>query len=112
MVTPKFSVKEGPANLIQTRGITTTSSVSTLRKLIAKRYLAEGNSDLALPASRRNDRLFGEKAVGRSSSARVAHACMKLMGADYDPRTDSVLKAFVRMLAELAEPEMAQECQE
>ena len=101
-ITPQHTVTEGPSNLIKTRGVTTTSSISTLRKLTAKRYLTEGHGLYSLPSSRRNDRLFGEHAVGRSSSSRVAHACMKLVVADYNPREDSCLKAMVRMLAELA----------
>ena len=101
-ITPKHSTTEGPSNLIQTKGVTTTSAISTLRKLTAKRYLTEGHGLYAMPASRRNDRLFGEHAIGRSSASRVAHACMKLVVADYNPRMDTCVKALVRMLAELA----------
>ena len=94
-----MSVRQGPANLITTRGYGTTMALSTLRKLLTKRYLREGDGLFSVPESRRRERLFGEKGSGRMTCVRAASACMELLGCDYDPRKDTCIKAFVRLLA-------------
>ena len=96
---PQMSVRQGPANLITTRGYGTTMALSTLRKLLAKRYLREGDGLFSVPESRRRERLFGVTGSGRVSSSRAASACMELLGLDYDPRKDTCIKAFLRLLA-------------
>ena len=74
-------------------------ALSTLRKLLGKSYLRRGDGLLALPASRQHERLFGEGGPGRIKRERAATSCLELMGAEYNPRDDTCLKAFVRLLA-------------
>ena len=89
----------GTRYIITTRGYGTTMALSTLRKLLSKRYLREGDGLFSVPESRRRERLFGQTGSGRLSCVRAASACMELLGSDYDPRKDTCLKAFVRQLA-------------
>ena len=75
-------------------------ALSTLRKLLGKSYLRRGDGLFALPASRQHERLFGEGGHGRITRERAASSCLELiMGAEYNPRDDTCLKAFVRLLA-------------
>ena len=61
---------------------------------------------MALPAflllARRAERFFGQ---GRSKTERAGACKMELLGQDYDPRQDTCLKAFVRLLALQAPPQ-------
>ena len=96
------TVKQGPSNLIQTKGYSTTMALSTLNKLLAVRYLRRGDGIESLPASRRRERLFGANGSGRTSSKRAASKCMELLMSsddEYNPREDTCLKAFIRLLA-------------
>ena len=94
--------------LIDTKGYSTSMAVSTLNHLLATKYLRKGDGIIATPASRRAERLFGETGTGRSSRRRRragAKSVEKLMGHDYDPRGDTCIRAFVRLLAEVATTE-------
>ena len=51
-----------------------------------------------LAPTRRHERLMGQ---GRTTYKRVGVKLEKV-GADYDPRSDTCLKAFVRLMAQLA----------
>ena len=53
-------------------------------------------------ASRRRERIFGETGTGRSKYLSTGIK-LEQLGAEYDPRNDTCLRAFVRMLAETAE---------
>ena len=74
-------------------------ALSTLRKLLGKSYLRRGDGLVALPDSRQHERLFGAGGPGRIKRERAAAGCLELMGAEYDPRKDTCIKAFVRLLA-------------
>ena len=57
---------------------------------------------------RRRERVFGATGSGRSKGLSTGIKIEKL-GADYDPREDTVLRALVRMLAETATAGAAEE---
>ena len=62
--------------------------------------LARKVEGISMPDSRRNERIFGSK--GRSSYASSLIKWEKL-GDDYNPREDTCIKAFVRLLAQIAQ---------
>ena len=74
---------------------------STLRKLLGKRYLTQGDGLWATPLSRQKERLFGDTGTGRTSGRRVLRSCAAQPSSEADivPREDSCISAFVRLLA-------------
>ena len=89
--------KQGPAQLVTTKGYSTTMAISTLRSLLIQQYLRRGDGLASIPNSRRKERLFQHgrtklESAGTSAADRAA---------TYDPRSDSCVKAFVQMLAEI-----------
>ena len=90
---------QGPARLITTKGYSTTMSIATLRHLILTQTLRRGDGLYVIPDSRRTERLFGDAGRTKLKSAGIK---LENLGKDYDPREDSCLKAFVRMLAQRA----------
>ena len=95
-------VKQGPANLVSKKAYGTTMALSTLNNMLATNYLRRGHGIMAMPASRRAERLFGEGGSGRAT---LAAPGLKLEArlADYKPREDTCIRAFVRLLAARAE---------
>lgn len=87
-------------------------ALSTLRKLLGKQYLRRGNGVVSLPESRRRERLFGDSGRGRTSSVRAASKCIERIPADYSPREDSCVAAFVRLLAATTAANEAAEARE
>jgi len=87
--------------MIQSKGCGTTMAVSTLKHLIISQKLKRGNGPegVCMPASRRNERLFG---LSGRSSYRSNGIKLEKLGDDYEPRDDSCIKAFVRLLARTA----------
>ena len=94
---------EGPSKLVTTRGYGSTMSLSTLNFMLVRGYLRVGDGLVATPMSRRKERLFG---VGRTSLP-SAGVKLELLGADYDPKSDTCVKAFVRCIAASAAAAMA-----
>ena len=88
----------GPANLTTKSMYSTTTAKSTLRTLLGRQQLRRGEGVFVIPASRRNERLFGVTGSGRST---YASAGIKLenLGKDYNPREDTCVRALVRALA-------------
>ena len=84
---------DGTVKEITTKGYHGTAALNTLRKLLAARYLREGQGLFATPASRRNARLFG--ASGRVTLPKLE--CET--DGEYDPAKDTCIRAFVRLLA-------------
>ena len=91
----------GPERLIKTKGCGTTMAVSTLKHLIISQKLKRGDGPegVCMPASCRNERLFG---LSGRSSYRSNGIKLEKLGDDYEPRDDSCIKAFVRLLARIA----------
>ena len=87
-------------NVIATKGYSTSQAVKTLATLVAtqKLQLGDGVDGVLLAPTRRHERLMGQ---GRTTYKRVGVKLEKV-GADYDPRSDTCLKAFVRLMAQLA----------
>ena len=91
--------------VITTKAYSTTMALSTLNKLLAGSALRRGYGigDLRVSGidARRRERLFGE---GPGRVKRLAAGVkLETLGDDYDPRKDTCVKAFVRMLAASAE---------
>ena len=74
-------------------------ALSTLRKLLGQGYLRRGDGVVTMPAARRTARLFGE---GRTKAKRAGACKIELLGAEYEPREDTCIRAFVRILASRA----------
>lgn len=91
--------QEGPERLVKTKGYSTSMAISTLRKLLAVRYLRRGDGIIATPESRRKERLFGVSGTGRSTRSRTGIKLEKLHGSGYEPTNDTCVAAFVRLIA-------------
>eukprot|EP00965_Chrysotila_dentata_P167458 5530108-Pleurochrysis_carterae.AAC.2 len=52
-------VSEGPAQMVKTKGYSTTMALSTLKNLLATQQLRRGEGLVSFPESRRDERLFG-----------------------------------------------------
>ena len=90
---------DGEYRLIATKGYGSTAATSTLTKMLATSQLRAGDGMFSTPESRRSERLFGEKATGRSKAIKLeCLQCQECEG-EYDPAQDSCLDAFMRMLA-------------
>ena len=96
---------EGPDRAVKTRAYSTTVALSTLKHLLATKYLRQGDGIQSIPLTRRTERLFGKTGSGRTKSLSSGLKHEKL-GVDYDPREDSCIKAFVRLMAESASKDL------
>ena len=74
-------------------------AISTLKRLLGAQMLRRGDGVLALPDSRRKERLL----VGRTSLA-TSMVKLEKLAQDYKPRFDTCIKAFVRTLAAHSAP--------
>ena len=92
-VKPLRGKTQGPAQRVGVVQFSTTMALSTIRRLLAKQKLRRGDGAVSMPASRLRDRLFGN--AGRTSNA----VSWKIAGNEYDPKADSCIKAFVRLIA-------------
>ena len=101
MLVPMRGGKFGPERLIPTKGNSTTMAVSTLKHLMVSQKLRRGDGPdgIVMPDSRRSERLFGD--AGRTSY-RSSGVKLEKLEDGYDPREDSCIKAFVRLLAAAA----------
>ena len=84
-----------------TKGYSTTMAISTLSKLLGAQMLRRGDGVLALPDSRRKERLL----AGRTKLA-SKEVKMEVLMRDYNPREDTCIKAFVRLLAAQTPPDV------
>ena len=89
----------GPPRITATKGYSTTMALSTLKNLLVTQKLRRGDGPVVVPESRRTERLFGLR--GRSKSLSLGIKLEKLE-VDYDPRKDTCIRAFVRLMAEAA----------
>ena len=95
----------GPPRLITTRGYSTTMALSTMKHVLSHQELLRGNSTHSLPDSRRKVRLFGQgRTKTLSSHIKYEHV------EDYEPREDTCIRAFVRLLAQAATAACADGC--
>ena len=90
---------QGPSRLVQTKGYTTTMAISIMRHLLMQNVLRRGDGLHQVPDSRRTERLLGEQGRTKLLSSGIK---LEKLGAEYNPREDTCVKAFVRMLAERA----------
>lgn len=93
---------QGPANLVKTKGYSSTMALSTLKHLLVSNVLKRGCGLYELPETRRNERLFGVRGKGRitlPSSGVKLEARVQACNEQYMPREDTCLKAFIRLLS-------------
>ena len=57
-VSRQMTVHQGPANLIKTKGYSTTMAISTLSKLKGKSFLRRGDDDVSMLACRETHRWY------------------------------------------------------
>ena len=73
-------------------------ALSTLKNLLATQHLRRGDGILSIPLTRNTERLFGSTGCGRTKF--ISHGIkFEKLGVDYDPRKDTCIRAFVRMMA-------------
>ena len=101
-IAPQRTKTEGPAQLVWTKGYGTSMSLSTMRKLLGLQYLRMGEGLIATPMSRRKERLFGVSGSGRTSGQKVLGQCDASTTTAFDPHTDTCVKAYLRLLDDLA----------
>jgi hypothetical protein len=90
---------DGEVTVYVTSGYGATAATTTLKKMLIQKTLRVGDGAYSTPVSRRAERLFGEKATGRSKLVKVEWADSGYGPAKYDPASDSCLDAYVRMIA-------------
>ena len=91
----------GPANLVKTRGYSTTVAIYVLKHMLMQQQLRRGDGLYSVPDSRRRERLMVH---GRTKHAHSGVKLEKLAGAEegYSPEEDTCIKAFVRLCAGLS----------
>ena len=89
---PRGATETGPIS--KTKGYGTTQAISTLRKLLGAQMLRRGGGVVALPDSRRKERLMAGRTKILATGVKL-----ELVDKDYSPCHDTCLKAFVRLLA-------------
>jgi len=94
----QMKLAEGPAMLVERKGYGTTMSISTLQNMSVCQYLRRGDGIAAFEDSRRKERLFGMR---RRTKPMPAGDNEAKRNAEYNPLTDTCIKAFVRLLAEM-----------
>ena len=99
--------KDGEQKRTATKGNSTTMSLSTLNGLLTTKYLRQGDGIVSIPATRRAERVFGQFGTGRTRLRGLGK--LETANADYVPRWDTCLKAFVCELACRAAAEQAAE---
>ena len=90
-----------------TKGNSTTMSISTLNGLLTAKYLRQGDGIVSVPSTRRAERVFGQQGTGRTKLRGLGK--LESANADYVPRLDTCMKAFVCELACRAAAEQAAE---
>ena len=91
-------VSEGPGQLVKTSGYAGSMAVSTLKHMLATNRLRRGDDKYCTPPSRLKERVFGGAGTGRSTRISAGQSKAK-REMNYDPRADSVLDAYIRLLA-------------
>ena len=93
-------VGEGPAQLVKTRGYSTTVALSVLKHMLMQDVLRRGDGLHRVPDARRTERLF---AHGRTKLFSNGIKLEKVgVEGDYLPQTDTCISAFIRLLAAAA----------
>lgn len=87
--------------MVMSGNYSTTTAISTLKTLLATRYLRRGDGIISMIDCRRTHRVFGQDSIGRLALPKSEKA--KASDPDeYDPKNDSCIAAFVRLLADAA----------
>jgi hypothetical protein len=87
----------GETRLIVTKGYGSTAATSCLKKMLGTAQLRAGDGLYSTPASRKSERLFGEKATGRTKHVKTEYDDSEQPG--YSPASDRVFDAFLRLMA-------------
>ena len=93
---PLRSGAEGPARLVSTSRMSNTMAVSTMNHILMQNTLRRGDGEFRVPDSRRTERLLQ---TGRTKHL-SAGLKQEKVGVEeiYNPRKDSCVKAFARLL--------------
>ena len=92
-----LQIGEGPAQLIKTKGYSTTVALSVLNHLLMQDVLRRGDGLHKVPDARRTERLFYQ---GRTKLVSQGIKLEKLgVEGDYLPEEDTCIAAFIRLLA-------------
>ena len=91
---PMRGVTEGPAQLVQTKGYSSTLSLSTMKKVLGAQSLRRDDAPVSIPDARRKERLM---VTGRSKHKSTGVKPERAEGA-IEPCKDSALNAYVRLL--------------
>ena len=94
LVYPLKAGTEGPIMPVQRKSTTSSLATQTHHFLCSQQLLRRNGEGIAM---RRTERLFGVSGTGRSKLARSVHSGRGAQAA-YEPRKDTVLKAFVRLI--------------
>ena len=97
--THKSTTSDGQVEtrLIVTKGYGSTAATSCLKKMLGTAQLRAGDGLYSTPASRKSERLFGEKATGRTKHVKTEYDDSEQPG--YSPASDHVFDAFLRLMA-------------
>lgn len=95
--TKRVAESSASRRLSMTGKYTTTTAISTLRNLLATQYLRRGDGLISMRDSRRTERVFGQDSLGRLALPKVQKTPVDM--SEYDPKMDTCVKAFVRLLA-------------
>lgn len=100
--TKRVAEAAGARRLTYSGKYSTSTSISVLRNLLATRYLRRGDGVISMRSSRVAQRVFGKESLGRlvlPKKEKLESADDRVSDVDHDPKSDSCLKAFVRLLA-------------
>ena len=89
--------KQGPMQLTERKQYNTTCALSTMNNLLVTQRLRRGDGLFQYPKSHRAERLFGELGRSRRKSSRIK---LEKLGCDYDPASDTCVKAIIRLMAQ------------
>mmetsp|Transcript_7677 Transcript_7677/g.15984 ORF Transcript_7677/g.15984 Transcript_7677/m.15984 type:complete len:415 (-) Transcript_7677:70-1314(-) len=98
--TQRVASSSGSRRMTMSGKYSTTLAISTLRNLLATRYLRRGDGVTSVPDSRRKERVFGADSIGRL--ALPASTKIEVLEPEYNPKRDTCIKAFVRLIAACA----------
>ena len=85
--------EDGQRRVIETKGYSTTMSISTLQHMLTQKYLRRGDGIIAVPASRRAERIFGAHGPGRSKVLQLGK--LESVDAEYSPRNATYVSRHV-----------------
>lgn len=100
--TKRRAQSSGSRRIVLSGKYTTTTAISSLYNLLSTQYLRRGDGIVSMRDSRRIERVFGQNSIGRLELPKSDKSRAVLDEDLYNPKEDSCIKAFVRLLAQHA----------